>query len=320
MEGLPTVADLLEARKVVARYHPRTPLYFSATLSRHSGSEIYVKYENHSPIRSFKARGALYGLWRLSPKQRDVGIVTASTGNHGQGIAYAGQILDLPTTIVVPHSTPEMKCEAIRSFGGELRVFGDNGAQAMAHARELAVRDGKVYIEDGNDRALMAGAATLAWEIFEDLPDVSVLVIPVGSGNLIAGVSIVAKRINPQIHIVGVQSDAAPAATRSWEAGRIVESPSETFAEGIATTYPGALAFQVIKEGVDEMRLVSEEELRTSILTVLHTTGQVAEGAGAAPFAALEKFGSEWTGAKVVLILSGGNLPIEVLRTLLLGQ
>ncbi len=317
IHGLPTIADLLDARNVVRRYHPRTPLYLSPTLSDCAGCEIYIKYENHSPVRSFKSRGALYGLSRLLPEEREAGVVTASTGNHGQAVAYAGGVLGIQTTIVVPPGTSSIKCEAIRSFGGDLRFFGRDLAEAAQYAQQLAADERRVYIEDGNDGGVMAGAASLAWEVVEDLPDVSVVVAPVGGGNLIAAISLVVKRINPEVRIVGVQSEAAPAVARSWEAGRIIEVPCQTSAEGLATSFPGELAFQVIKDGIDKMLLVRENDLRRNVLTALRTTGQVVEGAGAAPFAALEKIGSEWRGSKVVLILSGGNLAIEDLRTLL---
>ena len=319
LEGIPTMADLLEARAVVKRYFRPTPFHFSHGLSRRFGCEVYVKYENCSPIRSFKARGALYCLWRLPADQRRAGVITESTGNHGQGIAYAGRILGIPSTIVVPSVTPELKRQAIRSFSGELCVFGDDVSQTGPQVRKMAAESGKTLIEDGADGGLMAGAATAAWEILEDLPDVEVLIVPVGSGNLIAATCLVAKRLNPAIRIVGVQAEGAPAAALSLKSGTIVQAPINTFAEGIADSAPGALSFEVMKRDVDDIVLVSEEELRRSIVTVLSETGQVAEGAGAAAFSALEKCRSRWKGSKVVPILSGGNLPVELLHTFLHG-
>jgi len=196
-------------------------------------------------------------------------------------------------------------------------VFGDDVSQTGPQARRLAAESGKTLIEDGADGGLMAGAASLAWEILEDLPDVDVLIVPVGSGNLIAATCLVAKRLNPAIHVVGVQAEGAAAAAISWRTGSIVPSSIDTFAEGIADRAPGNLAFEVMKKNVDDMVLVSEDELRRSIVTILNETGQVAEGAGAAAFAALQKYGSRWARSKVVPILSGGNLPVEFLHTLL---
>jgi len=226
-------------------------------------------------------------------------------------------VFGIPVIVIVPHGAPDVKCSAIRALGAELRYAGETLAETAGEARRVAVEEGKTYVLDGDDGAVMAGAATVGWEILQDLPDVSTIVVPVGGGNLIAAVALVAKRLNPAVHVVGVQSAAAPAVARSWEAGRTVEVPSATFAEGIATSYPEPLAFEAIRQYVDEMRLVSEDDLRRAILTVLETTGQVAEGAGAAPFAALERFGSDWPAGKTVLILSGGNLPPETLRGLL---
>jgi threonine dehydratase len=276
-----------------------------------------VKFENQSPTRSFKGRGAINRLAELLPNEREVGVVTASTGNHGLAVAYAGKLLNVPSVVVVSESAPEIKCEAIRRYGGELRVAGRDFTEAVRFAREVARNEKRTYLEDGNDGKIMAGTATLGWEILEDLPDADVIVVPVGGGNLIAAVSLVAKMLNPRIRVVGVQSDAAPSAARSLQSGRLTEARCETFAEGIATSLPGELAFEVMKRHVDEVRLVCEDDLRRGILTALQATGQIAEGAGAASFAALEEYGSEWTGLNVVLILSGGNLPIAHLRTLL---
>jgi threonine dehydratase len=314
--GIPMTVELLEARKIVGQYLPRTPLHRSESLSRISGCEIYVKYENHSVIRSFKARGALYSLWRLSEPERRAGVVTASTGNHGQGIAYAGRTLGVPATVVIPQNTPKMKADAIRSFGGDVRAHEEAIGMASAHAQAIAEREGKIYIEDGEDGGLMAGAASIAWEIFEDLPDVSAIVAPVGSGNLLAALCLVAKKLDAGVRMIGVQSEAAASAVDSWNEGRIVERHAETFAEGIATSVPGKLAFEVIKDSVDEMLVVTEAELRNGIVTALQTTGQIAEGAAAAPFAAVMRYGASWSHQKVVLLLTGGNLPIETLLAL----
>jgi len=317
LTGIPTIVELLEARGIVARYLSRTPLYRSENLSRGHGCQVYVKYENFSIIRSFKARGAFYSLSRLSERERRAGVVTASTGNHGQGMAYAGRTLEVPVTVVIPANTPKLKADAIRSFGGDVRTQEEAIGKASTHAEEIAKREGKVHIEDGEDGGLMAGAASIAWEIFEDLPDVSAVVAPVGSGNLLAALCVVAKRLNPNVRMIGVQSEAAASVVDSWKQGRIVERDAQTFAEGIATGVPGKLAFDVIKGAVDEMLVVTEEELRDGILTALEGTGQVAEGAAAAAFAALTRYGASWSRQNVVLLLTGGNLPTHVLAALL---
>jgi threonine dehydratase len=313
----PTAADLLAARAFIAQRYPRTPLYRARLLEREHGGELWVKYENHGPIRSFKARGPLYRLSLLDADERRRGVVTASTGNHGQGIAYAGQLLGVPTVIAVPEGSPPLKTDNIRFLGGDLRVVGRTLTDSENEARAIAQREGRLYLEDGDDAGLMAGAGTVAWEILDQLPDVGAIIVPVGGGNFISGVALVAKRLRPDIRIIGVQSAAAPAVHRSWQSKQLVEVPSETFAGGIATSHPAALAFSVLKDVVDAMLLVSEDELRDGIVTALSTTGQVVEGAGAASFAALKQLAKELPGMKTVLILSGGNLPIEELRALL---
>src|SRR5205823_5598879 len=233
---VPSPEELLAARAVVARSHPRTPLYRSPRLSRESGCEVHVKYENHGPIRSFKARGALYRVSLLSPEERERGVVTASTGNHGQGIAYAATLAGVASTVVAPEDAAAIKLDAMRMLGATVRVEGADLAESTRIAAELGAREGMTYVEDGDDGGLMAGAGTLAWELLEDLPAADVLVVPVGGGNLIAGVALVAKRLRPELRIVGVQSSAAQSVYRSWQEGRVVEAPCETFAGGLATS------------------------------------------------------------------------------------
>lgn len=313
----PTVTDLLKARRFMERHYLRTPLDPVAALSREYGLEAYVKFENHGPVRSFKARGALYRLSLLSEDERVRGVITASTGNHGQGIALAGRRLSVPTVIVVPVGTPRLKSDNIQLLGAELRIAGHDLAEAENEARSLAASMGMVFIEDGDDPGLMAGAGTIAWEILDQLPEVDAIIIPVGGGNLIAGMALVTKLLRSDIRIIGVQSNAAPAVHESWRQGSVVRTPSNTFAGGLATARPGHLAFSVLKDLVDTMVLVSEDDLRRAMLTVLAKTGQLAEGAGAAAFAALPMLAPSLSGGKVALLLSGGNIPIEDLKTLI---
>jgi threonine dehydratase len=313
----PSPQELIAARHFLAGAHPRTPLRPSPQLSELTGCGLHIKCEDESPIRSFKGRGATWCVARLSASQRRAGVITASTGNHGQGIAYAATHAGVRSVVVVPPDTSSIKMERIRWFGAELRVEGSDLSEAALVARSIAESEGMCYVEDGEDGALMAGAATVGWEILEDLPSTEVIVVPVGGGNLIAGIALVAKRLNPAVEIVGVQSDAAPSVVRSFELGELVEMPCATSAGGLATRFAGALAFEVIRELVDDMILVSEEDLAAHIRESLRTRAVLIEAAAAAPFAALERHGASWRGRTVVLVQTGANLSLDELRAVI---
>jgi threonine dehydratase len=219
--------------------------------------------------------------------------------------------------IVVPEGTSSIKLDRIHWFGGDLRIQGEDLSESARFARGLAETEGLCYVEDGEDPALMAGAATVGWEILEDLPTTDVIVCPVGGGNLIAGMALVAKRLNPEIQIIGVQSDAAPSVQRSFELGRLVEMGCATMAGGLATTFPGGLAFAAIRQLVDDIVLVSEDDLRRHIRESLRSRAVLIEGAAAASFAALERYGWRWAGRTVVLVQTGANLSLAELEGVL---
>jgi threonine dehydratase len=312
----PTPGDILAARQLVAASHARTPLRRLLEAGLAAGREIFVKCEDEAEIKSFKGRGALWRLACLSPDEARHGVITASTGNHGQGVAYAAARVGVRSVVVVPAGSSPLKMDRIREFGAELRISGTDIAEASQAA---ALAEGMVYVEDGEDPELMAGAATVGWEILEDLPTAEAIVVPVGGGNLIAGVALAAKTIKPSIKIIGVQSEAAPSVVRSWELKRLVEMPCATFAGGLATPFPGKLAFRVIRDLVDEMYLVSEAELRAEIRHALATRATLLEGAAAAPFAALRRYGADWP-TRTVLIQSGANLSLAELEWVLAGE
>jgi len=311
----PTLADILKARQFLDEHLSPTPIYRSAAFSETLGLELHIKYENFQPIRSFKVRGGLYTMSLLDEEQRARGVTTASTGNHGQGIAYGGGAMGVPVTVVVPHGTPMVKSDAIRRLGAELVVHGETIADGFARSREIAEETGMVYIEDGEDFGLMAGAGTIGLEIVEDLPDVDAVVLPVGGGNLIAGVGTAIKATHPDVRLIGVQASNAPSVYRSWQEGRTVTTATcDTFAGGLATTYPGGLAFDVLKDRVDEMHLVTEEEMKQTIPVVLEHTGFIAEGAAAAVFALCMREAATWRGRRVAALFSGGNLGMDGVR------
>ncbi len=300
------LGEVYAARRVVSRYLPPTPLFHSPSLSRRLGCEVHVKCENLSPIRSFKARGAVYCLSRLGPEVG--GVICASTGNHGQGMAYAAGLFNKRAVVYVPETATAQKMAAIRHFGAELRVAGRNLSEANEEARRVAEAEHLLYVEDGEDRDVFIGCATLGLEIIEQLPDLDTVFVPVGGGNLIAACALALKGLLPDSTVVGVQSEAAPAVFESWRADRLLTlERCETFAGGLATKYPGPLTFPYILSLVDEIALVSEKAILEAAVTMLAEIGQLPEGAGAAALAGLLADPERRQNRTVVLIMSGGN-------------
>jgi threonine dehydratase len=317
--ALPSPENLLAARRFVQSCHPRTALRRLSGSGYDIPGDVYVKCEDETDIKSFKGRGALWRLACLEERESSAGVITASTGNHGQGVAYAAARMGKRSVVVVPVGCSPLKMDKIRSYGAELRIEGDDIGEANAAALAMAGDQGLTYVEDGDDPALMAGAATVGWEILEDRPEVDAIVVPVGGGNLIAGIALVAKQLKPSVRIIGVQSSAAPAVTRSFEAGHVVELPSETFAGGLATPFPGQLAFRVLRDQVDDMCLVSEAELRAEIRQSLISRATLIEGAAAAAFAGLRRYGAGWDSRCTVLVQTGANISLQELESVLAG-
>jgi threonine dehydratase len=300
------LGEVYEARRIVNRYLPPTPLLHSPSLSRRLGCEVYVKCENLSPIRSFKARGAIYCLSRLGPET--AGVICASTGNHGQGMAFAAGLFHKRAVVYVPESATARKMAAIRHFGAELRVAGGNLSEANAEAKRAAESERLLYVEDGEDRDVFIGCATLGLEVVEQRPDLDTVFVPVGGGNLIAACALALKALLPASTVVGIQSEAAPAVFESWRAERpLILDRCDTFAGGLATKYPGPLTFPYILSLVDEIALVGEEAILEAALTMLEEIGQLPEGAGATALAGLLADPDRRQGRNVVLIMSGGN-------------
>lgn len=306
-----TLGGVYAARRIVRRYLPPTPLFGSPGLGRRLGCAVYVKCENLSPIRSFKARGAIYCLSQLGPEVD--GVICASTGNHGQGMAYAARLFGRRAVVYVPETATAQKMAAIEHFGAELRVAGRNLSEANEEARRMAGPERLRYVEDGEDREVLIGCATLGLEIVEQLSEFDALYVPVGGGNLIAGCVLGVKGIRPDAAVVGVQAAGAPAVYESWRAGRaLTVEQCDTFAGGLATKYPGPFTFPYIQQGVESITLVSEEAILEAALIMLAETGQLPEGAGAAALAGLLAEPDRWRGRTVVVILSGGNFEPQI--------
>lgn len=320
MINRPTYDDICQTQSLLARYLLRTPLIHSPPLSALSGADVWLKCECFAEIGSFKARGALACVLQLSPAQIGQGLICASTGNHGAAMAWAARQVQGRCTVVAPVGTPEIKCNNMRNAGAHLVLAGADWGESCQIARELAAREGLLYLEDGEDPWIMAGAGTVGLEIVQALPTTQAILIPVGGGNLIAGCALATKTAQPAlspIQIIGVQSDAAPAVTESMRQKRIVQRPTTTFAGGMATTAPVPMAFAVMQRLVDDMVLVSEQALLQAIGHLVQAHGIVVEGAGAAALAALLGDAPRFAGQTVALVLSGRNLDVASLRTAL---
>jgi threonine dehydratase len=308
MSGAPTPEHVREARRMISDRLPPTPLIRAPGLSAQSGADVWLKCECFAPIGSFKARGALVGVLRLAPEQLGRGLICASTGNHGAAMAWAATQVGARCVVVVPGNTPDIKRRNMRAAGGEVITEGGDWGESCQIARAMAERDGLLYLEDGEDPWIMAGAGTVGLEILEQQPGIETLVIPVGGGNFIAGCGIATKDAGHALTLIGVQSEAAPAVTESFRLGRIVHRPTTSFAGGVATTGPVPMAFDVMKRLVDDMLLVSEDELMDAIGRLIDEHAIIVEGAGAAPIAALLRYPERFAGRKVALVLTARNL------------
>lgn len=311
----PAFRDILRAQRLISQYLRPTPLLRAPALSRALGCETYVKCENVQPVGAFKVRGGLNYLANLPPADRDRGVVTASTGNHGQSIAYAARAFGVRAIIAAPEGANAFKVQAMRDLGAEVVLTGKDFDESRAWVEWATHEYGYRYIHSANEPLLIAGVGTIGLEILQEEPDIEVIFIPIGGGSGASGVSIAAKAINPAIQVVGVQAEGAPAAYHAWQSGDLKEWPAlETFAEGLATRVPFALTQQIMRRLLDDVVLVSDAELRRAIVLLLDTTHQLAEGAGAASTAAAFKLRDRLAGKKVALVLSGGNLTLDQLQ------
>jgi threonine dehydratase len=276
-----------------------------------------VKHENHQPTGAFKVRGGVNLVSQLSAEERERGLVCASTGNHGQSIAYASGLFGVPATVVVPEDANPVKVSFIRDFGADLVAHGRDYDEAREHCEALAAERGWRYVHSGDEPHLIAGVATETLEILEEVPNVDVVVVPIGGGSGAAGACIAAKAMNSAVEVIGVQSEAAPAAYRSWKGRELVDDQMGTFAEGLATRTAFELPQRILWELLDEFVLVSEEELRAATILMLERTRNLIEPAGASPLAAALRLHDRLAGRRVALVASGGNVSLAQLRQLL---
>ncbi len=313
----PTIREVFDARNSLASLVPPTPLTSYPALDAAIGLELYVKHENHTAIGSFKIRGGVYLLSRLSASERSAGIIAASTGNHGQSLAYAGRVLGVPTTIGVPEGANPGKVDSMRALGANILVHGNYYDETRERVEAEAAARGLRYVHAANEPDLIAGVATYALEIFSSRVRIDTLIVPIGGGSGASACCIVRDAIAPDARIIGVTSEEAPASYRSWRERRPVVAPSTTFAEGLATQSSFSLTQSVLRERLDDFVLVSEEDIRRAVRLYLEKTRSLAEGAGAAALAAAIRLRDSLRGRKVGVVLSGGNISVAQLRDVL---
>ncbi|HYD88975.1 MAG TPA: threonine ammonia-lyase [Vitreimonas sp.] len=311
-----TIDDIRAAAKRLAGRVERTPMHHSRTLSKATGLDVWVKYENQQLTGAFKERGALNRLLQLSGDEKSRGVICASAGNHAQALAHHAQALGIPATIVMPRGTPHVKVEQTRARGAAIVIEGDTFDDAYAHALKLRDERNFVFVHPFDDAAVIAGQGTAALEMLEDAPDLDALVIPIGGGGLIAGMAIAAKAMKPDIRIIGVEAAMYPS-FNARSAGEKCKASGQTIAEGIAVKAVGDLPFALARPLIDEIVLIDEPGFEQAIALYVTAEKTVAEGAGAATLAALLARPDAFKGAKVGIMLSGGNIDTRLLASVL---
>jgi threonine dehydratase len=318
---IPTLAEIFAARLIVDKYLRRTPLVYAKRLSKELGFEAYLKLENLQPIGSFKIRGGINYVYRMREEAEKRGIVTASTGNHAQSIAYAGSLFGVETIIVMPNGISQVKVDAIKSLGAHVLMQGNYFEEAFQYATKLSNDKGHLLVHPIKEPLLYEGVGTMHLEVFEDLPEMDVEVHPIGGGSGAASACIVYKGLKPSITVIGVQAEGASAFYQSWKTGKLVSTGGvKTRAEGLAASMAYELPLSIMRGRLDDMVLVSDDEMARAIQTLLFTTGQVAEHAGAAATAAAFKIQDKLKGKKVVLPITGKNIQPELLVEIIQGR
>ncbi len=304
-----TLDKFEEAAETVKKVTRKTSLMYSEYLSNITGNKVYLKPENMQLTGAYKLRGAYYKISTLTDAEREKGLITASAGNHAQGVAYAAKAYGAKAVIVMPTSTPLIKVERTRSYGAEVVLFGDVYDEAYAHACELAEENGYTFIHPFDDPAVATGQGTIAMEIFQDLPLVECILVPIGGGGLATGVSTLAKLLNPKIQVIGVEPAGAACMKASLQAGEVVTLPEiNTIADGTAVKRPGEKIFPYVKENLDGVITVNDDELIVAFLDMVENHKMIVENSGLLTVAALKHL--DCRNKKVVAILSGGNMDV----------
>ena len=310
-----TLEQFKEARNVLQGVLRPTPLIHSPYLSKSCGNNVYLKPENMQVTGAYKIRGAYYKISTLTDEEKARGLVTASAGNHAQGVAYAAQAAGVAATIVMPTTTPLVKVNNTKDYGANVVLHGEVFDDAAELAAQLAEEQGLTYVHPFNDLTLATGQGTIAYEIFQDLPDVDVILIPIGGGGLAAGVSTLAKLLNPNVEVIGVEPTGAASMKASLEAGHVVTLPTaSTIADGVAVKTPGDLVFPYVQQNVDRVLALEDGELVEAFLDIMERHKMIVENAGLLTVAALTHL--DCKGKNVVSVLSGGNMDVITMSSL----
>ncbi|RLM76377.1 threonine ammonia-lyase [Halorubrum sp. Atlit-26R] len=314
-----TLADIREARERVSGVARHTPLERSRSFSEMSGADLHLKLENFQRTGAFKIRGAMNRIQTLSDAEREAGVVTASAGNHAQGVALAASRAGVDATVVMPKFAPVSKVKATRGYGASVRLEGVDYDEAQAYAHRLEEEEGRTYVHAFDDPVVMAGQGTLGLEIVDDCPDLDTVVVPIGGGGLISGVAVAIKEQLPDVRVVGVQAEGAASAAKSLEAGEVTEIDSvDTIADGIATRSVGEQTLEVMAEYVDEVVTVDDREIALALTLLLERAKTLVEGAGAVALAAVLSDAFEYDdGETIVAALCGGNIDLNRLGTVI---
>ncbi|MGQ9693937.1 MAG: threonine ammonia-lyase [Thermodesulfobacteriota bacterium] len=310
----PKFKDVLLAQQRIRPFLRPTPLYTYPAINKLIGTEVFIKHENYQPVGAFKVRGGINLISQLTPTEREKGVIAASTGNHGQSVAYAAKLFEIRAKIVVPEKANPGKVAAMRGWGAEVIFHGVNYDESRLYCEQLAIQHGYRYIHSGDEPLLIAGVGTLYLEMLAEEADLQVIIVPIGGGSGAAGACLVAKTINPQIKVIGVQSEASPAAYISWRQKRLVEAPNKTFAEGLATGTAFSLPQKILWQSLDDFVLLTENEIKQAMIWMITHAHTLAEAAGAAPLGAAFRLREQLGGQKIGIVCTGGNISLAHLR------
>ncbi len=318
MEELVTLKQIVEAAEKLRQVISPSPIKYSTTFSRMTGSEVYLKAENLQKTGSFKIRGAYNKIYSLTSQEKKRGIIAVSAGNHAQGAALAASLLGVKSLVVMPKTAPLSKITATEDYGARVILTGENYIEVQEAALQIAEKENLVLIHPFNDPLVIAGQGTIGLEILKERQDLDAVIVPVGGGGLISGISTVLKKLRPEVQVIGVQAASCPAVFNSFLEGKILSVKRRpTMADGIAVEKPGSITFEILKKYVDTMAAVEEEDIAQTILMLLERTKLMVEGAGAVGLTALLSRKINLVNKKVVVVLSGGNIDVTLLSRII---